>query len=97
MRFSTFSWATTEAVRPTPVAPPKPPPRGKKPKVANFSLPPIFSAASLVLMMYRRGFGGVGEPMIVLMNGLDQPYAMPGQFGPAQLLVVGAAATAPAS
>ena len=52
IRFSTFSCATIDAVRPTS----RPPRRirrraGRNPAAASFSLPPMCSAAALVLMM----------------------------------------------
>ena len=44
------------------------------------------------MKIYRIGFGGAGEPMTSLMNGLDHPNGLPGQFRPAQRLGTGRAA-----
>src|SRR6185295_18685267 len=69
-------------------AAPKPPVRGKNPALAIFWLPPMCSGAALVLMTYRMGFGGAGDAMTVLTNGLAQPQ-VPGQLTPMQLFGMG--------
>src|SRR5262249_48229821 len=58
----------------------------------NRSLPPAWSASTLVLRMYRTGFGGAGEAMIALSDGLDQRYGLSGQCMPRHLFVAGEAA-----
>src|SRR5262245_37463812 len=81
-------------MRPTfSTAAPNPATRGKNPAEASFSLPPMCSAAALVLTMYRIGLGGAGGLIMEWMYGLDHPQ-IPGQFAPAQLFAAGCAVTA---
>src|SRR5689334_15715492 len=61
------------------------------------TLPPVWSASRLVLMMKRIGLGGAGELMIPFIVGLVHPKGAPGQCSPTQRLGVGLAATDVAS